>query len=175
MSIDKKSLRRIIKAQKTLFSSLRDEQSTTIIKKLEVDEDFLHAQTVLLYYSLPDEVDTHALVARYYQKKRLLLPVVKGEELELRLFQGQLQEGSFGIQEPEGETFEDYDQIELVVVPGMAFDKEGNRLGRGKGYYDRLLPKLPHAKKIGLCFPYQLVDTVPTDSQDIPMDKIITL
>ena len=175
MSIDKKSLRRIIKAQKTLFSSLRDEQSTTIIKKLEVDEDFLHAQTVLLYYSLPDEVDTHALVARYYQKKRLLLPVVKGEELELRLFQGHLQEGSFGIQEPVGETFEDYDQIELVVVPGMAFDKEGNRLGRGKGYYDRLLPKLPHAKKIGLCFPYQLVDTVPTDPQDIPMDKIITL
>lgn len=175
MSIDKKSLRRIIKAQKALFSSLRDEQSATIIKKLEADEDFLHAQTVLLYYSLPDEVDTHSLVSRYYQKKHLLLPVVKGDELELRLFQGQLQEGTFGIQEPEGETFEDYDQITLVVVPGIAFDKEGNRLGRGKGFYDRLLPKLTNAKKIGICFPYQLVDTVPTDSQDIPMDKIITL
>ena len=175
MSIDKKNLRRFIKAQKDLFSSLKDEQSATILKKLEADEDFLHAQTILLYYSLPDEVDTHSLVARYYQKKRLLLPVVKGEELELKVFQGQLHEGTFGIQEPEGETFEAFDQIELVVVPGMAFDKEGKRLGRGKGFYDRLLPKLSNAKKIGICFPYQLVDTVPTDAQDIPMDKIITL
>ena len=115
------------------------------------------------------------MVARYYQKKRLLLPVVKGEELELKEFQGQLHEGTFGIQEPEGETFEAFDQIELVVVPGMAFDKEGKPLGRGKGFYDRLLPKLTNAKKIGICFPYQLVDTVPTDAQDIPMDKIITL
>lgn len=175
MSIDKQSLRRFIKAQKDLYASLKDELSAAVIKKLEADEDFLHAQTVLLYYSLPDELDTHALVARYYQKKQLLLPVVKGEELELKVFQGQLHEGTFGIQEPEGETFEAFDQIDLVVVPGMAFDKEGNRLGRGKGFYDRLLPKLTHAKKIGICFPYQLVDYVPTDPFDIPMDKIITL
>ena len=175
MSIDKQSLRRFIKAQKDLYSSLKDEQSAAIIQKLEADEDFLCAQTVMLYYSLPDEVDTHALVERYYSKKRLILPVVKGEELELKVFQGKLHEGTFGIQEPEGETFEAFDQIELVVVPGMAFDKEGHRLGRGKGFYDRLLPKLTHAKKIGLCFPYQLVDDVPTDSFDIPMDKIITL
>lgn len=175
MSIDKQSLRRFIKAQKDLYSSLKDEQSAAIIQKLEADEDFLCAQTILLYYSLPDEVDTHALVERYYPKKRLLLPVVKGEELELKVFQGELHEGTFGIQEPEGETFEAFDQIELVVVPGMAFDKDGKRLGRGKGFYDRLLPKLTHAKKIGLCFPYQLVDDVPTDSFDIPMDKIVTL
>ena len=175
MSIDKKSLRRFIKAQKDLYSSLKDEQSASIIKKLEADEDFLRAQTVLLYYSLPDEVDTHAFVSRYYLKKRLLLPVVKGETLELKVFQGELHEGTFGIQEPEGETFEAFDQIELVVVPGMAFDKEGKRLGRGKGFYDRLLPRLTHAKKIGICFPYQLVDDVPTTPQDIPMDKVITL
>ena len=59
--------------------------------------------------------------------------------------------------------------------PAWAFDRQGNRLGRGKGYYDRLLPHLPTAYKIGICFPYQLVNDIPTDAHDIRMDEIITL
>jgi len=175
MSEVKNSVRRFIKAEKAKHAAEMDELSEAIIRKLETDADFLQADTVLLYYSLPDEVDTHRLASDYYKKKRILLPVVKGEELELRVFNGKLVDGTFHIQEPCGAPFYDYDEIELAVIPGMAFDRAGHRLGRGKGYYDRLLPQLKNTLKIGLCFPFQLVDEVPTEPTDIPMDKIITL
>ena len=110
-------------------------------------------------------------------KKQLLLPVVVGEELELRLFQNmnELKIGSFGIAEPTGPLFTDYTKIDFVAVPGMAFDRNGHRLGRGKGYYDRLLPRLTNAYKAGICFPYQVVDEVPVEPTDITMDGIITI
>ena len=101
--------------------------------------------------------------------------MVVDKNLELRTFTGELQEGRFGIMEPVGQLFEDYDQIDLVVVPGMAFSKVGHRLGRGKGYYDRLLPKLTRAKKIGICFPYQVVKYVPIFPEDVRMDRIISV
>jgi 5-formyltetrahydrofolate cyclo-ligase len=75
--------------------------------------------------------------------------------------------------EPVGQPFNDYDQVELAVVPGVAFDAEGHRLGRGRGYYDRFLPLLPHAYKLGLCFDFQKVEHVPTDANDIRMDEVL--
>ena len=83
--------------------------------------------------------------------------------------------GIYGIAEPTGEIFTDYAAIEFIVVPGVAFDAKGNRLGRGKGYYDRLLPRIPSAYKAGICFPFQLVEEVPAESFDIRMDIIITI
>lgn len=175
MSDPKKTLRNIIKELKKKYEPQHEKMSKAITFKLEHDEDFIQAQTVLLYYSLQDEVDTHRLVEKYAFKKQILLPVVVDKDLELRHFTGELQEGSFGIMEPVGQLFEDYAQIDLVVVPGMAFSKVGHRLGRGKGYYDRLLPKLPNAKKIGICFPYQVVKYVPVFPEDVRMDRIISL
>jgi 5-formyltetrahydrofolate cyclo-ligase len=76
--------------------------------------------------------------------------------------------------EPIGEPFTDYASIDVAIIPGMAFDNKGHRLGRGKGYYDRFLSQLTSkTKKIGLCFPWQLVDVVPTDKNDISMDCVI--
>ena len=114
---------------------------------------------------------------KWYNRKQLLLPVVVGDELELRRFSSpnDLQVGAYNIQEPVGECFNDFSAIELVVVPGMAFDKQGHRLGRGKGYYDRLLPKLTNAYKLGVCFPYQYIEEVPTDEHDIRMDEVLTI
>ena len=66
-------------------------------------------------------------------------------------------------------------EITFAVIPGVAFDHTGNRLGRGKGYYDRLLPHLSKAFKVGICFPYQLIETIPTEPFDIPMDSVITI
>ncbi|EJW99876.1 5-formyltetrahydrofolate cyclo-ligase [gut metagenome] len=83
--------------------------------------------------------------------------------------------GSYGILEPIGEAIQTYTSIDLIIVPGMAFDKQGHRLGRGKGYYDRLLPKIPQAYKIGICFPFQLLEEIPTEPFDICMDEILTL
>lgn len=131
---------------------------------------------MLLYHSLPDEVDTHGLVRRWSGQKRILLPVVKGEDLELKLYTGDnhLTQGAFRIDEPTGPAFTDYAAIDLAVIPGVAFDRRGNRLGRGKGYYDRLLPRIPSAYKIGICFPFQLVEEIPAEPFDIRMDEIVT-
>ena len=73
-----------------------------------------------------------------------------------------------------GALFTDYATIDLVIVPGVAFDRDGNRLGRGKGYYDRLLPRIPSAYKVGICFPFQIIEEVPAEPFDIRMDEIIT-
>ncbi len=130
---------------------------------------------MLLYHSLPDEVDTHAFIRRWSARKRILLPVVKGDDLELRLYTGddRLTEGAFHIDEPTGTAFTDYAAIDLAVIPGVAFDRQGNRLGRGKGYYDRLLPRIPTAYKLGLCFPFQVLNQIPAEAHDIPMDEVL--
>ena len=132
------------------------------------------ARTVLLYHSLPDEPDTHAFIRQWTGRKRILLPVVVGDDLELRAYAGDetLQTGAFRIAEPTGKAFTDYAAIDLAIVPGMAFDRRGNRLGRGKGYYDRLLPRLV-AYKIGLCFPFQMVEDIPAEAHDVRMDEIV--
>jgi len=78
--------------------------------------------------------------------------------------------------EPSGELFTDFDRITLAIIPGMAFDHQGNRLGRGKGYYDRLLPQLSHAYKLGLCFPFQLLtEEIPHEPHDCRMDEVFSI
>ena len=173
----KAELRKHIKQLKALHQDTIASDSELIMQLLASDTHFLAAKTVLLYHSLSDEVNTHQFIEEWCLKKQLLLPVVVGEELELRLFQNmnELKIGSFGIAEPTGPLFTDYAKIDFVAVPGMAFDRNGHRLGRGKGYYDRLLPKLTNAYKAGICFPYQVVDEVPVEPTDITMDGIITI
>ena len=97
----------------------------------------------MLYCSLPDEVYTMDMIHRLHgEGKKIVLPkVISDCEMELREYDGDadLEVGSFGIMEPCGKLFTDYEDIDVAVIPGMAFDKDGNRLGRGKGYYDRFL------------------------------------
>lgn len=135
------------------------------------------AQVVMAYHSLPDEADTHALLdALLAEGKTVLLPQVTGAaSMVLRKYTGKdsLREGAYGIMEPTGALFADYDCIDAAIVPGMAFDAVGHRLGRGKGYYDRLLPLLPRAYKIGICHAYQLVESVAHEEHDIRMDEVV--
>ena len=133
-------------------------------------------QVILLYHSLPDEVDTHDLIRTLHSMgKMVLLPTVVGDELELHEY---LDENafstslSFGIQESTGPLFTGYAKIDLAIIPGMAFTPQGDRLGRGKGYYDRLLPHLT-CPLIGLAFPFQMVDSIPTEDHDVKMDEVI--
>lgn len=137
------------------------------------------ARTVLLYHALPDEPDLGLLLGKALSlNKQVLLPVVVGDDLVLKYYKGKecLAEGAFHILEPVGETFprERYGEIDLALIPGMAFDRDGHRLGRGRGYYDRLLPRLSRAYTLGICFPFQLVDHVPSLSHDIPVREILT-
>lgn len=153
------------------------------------------AGTVMLYCSLPDEVYTMDMIHRLHgEGKKIVLPkVISDCEMELREYDGDadLEVGSFGIMEPCGKLFTDYEDIDVAVIPGMAFDKYGNRLGRGKGYYDRFLnaagkrganEKCENGKcgngkgntyKIGICFPFQFVDAVPADEHDNRMDMVV--
>ncbi len=158
------------------FSAMRRPWSAEILAALEAHPAFGAAKTILLYHSLKDEVDTHDFIEKWSARKRILLPAILGDNLELRTYTSaaELSAGAYGIEEPAGRPFEDYAAIDLAVIPGVAFDKRGNRLGRGKGYYDRLLPHLPGSYKIGICFPFQLIEEVPAEDFDIRMDEIIT-
>ena len=154
------------------------QESACLIRRITEHPLFQKAKIVMLYCSLHDEVDTHTLIREYCQRKKILLPVVCGNDIHLRVCQGlnDMQIGAYGIEEPLGETFENVESIDLIVVPGMAFDNQCHRLGRGKGYYDRFLSdeRLKNAYKIGVCFSCQLLDKVPTDENDVKMDEVIT-
>lgn len=178
--MDKNILRQQIRQfKKTQSPQSRMEQSGLLMQQLAAHPQFIKAHTILLYHALPDEVDTRTFIREWSSRKQILLPVVAGDELILKpyLNEGMLHDGSFGIMEPEGEIFTDMKGIDLAVIPGMAFDKEGNRLGRGKGFYDRLLRQLMDYSiyKIGICFDYQFLDHIPTEPHDIPVDEVITL
>lgn len=153
------------------------ELSLSVIDVLCHNEYFVKANTILAYHSLPDEVSTHDLIRKYSKTKTVLLPKVIGNgEMEIRRYRGEedLRQGSFGIMEPCGEIFSHYDKIDIAIIPGMAFDLKGNRLGRGKGYYDRFLSHAPNIYKVGICFPFQLVEEVPTGENDVAMDLVVS-
>ncbi|MDR1729395.1 MAG: 5-formyltetrahydrofolate cyclo-ligase [Prevotellaceae bacterium] len=145
--------------------------SDEILSSIERLPEFKKAKNILLFWSLPDEVFTHDFLEKWHKQKCLLLPAVSGDELELRYYEGdeKLQAGAFGIREPQGKPFTEWDKIDMTLVPGVAFDCNQNRLGRGKGYYDRLLPKIS-GTKIGVCFPCQSVESVPCREWDVKMD-----
>ena len=91
-----------------------------------------------------------------------------------------LKKGTFGIGESEGELYSGFgreaspsEQQMIALVPGVAFDAAGRRLGRGRGYYDRFLAAHPHIYKIGVCFDFQKVPEVPADGQDVAVDEVI--
>lgn len=172
----KRQLRTLIaKKKKQQSDKLLQEWSALLLKQLEKHPRFTEARTVLLYYSLPDEVQTHDFVERWSKKKRIVLPTVKGDELELHYYTDKqdLRKGSYGIEEPTGEVLTNLQKIDLAIVPGVSFDRKGNRLGRGKGYYDRLLPKLS-SYNIGICFHFQICMEIPTDPFDCPMNEVWT-
>ena len=173
--MDKKELRAHIKALKKQHTKEQLlEQSEQIMAKLECHPDFVKAERVMLYSALPDEVQTQAFLEKWHLKKQIILPTVVGDDIvpvELTP-DTPFAVGDFNILEPQNRPYTGgYD---LIVVPGMAFDRTGNRLGRGKGYYDRFLSQHPAVPKIGICFDFQLVGAVPTEANDIRMDEVLT-
>ena len=174
----KDDLRRRIRQIKRQFTPQQlEELSLPVISRLR---PFLaEAKTIMAYYSLPDEVNTHSLIDDLVSEgKTVLLPKVMGvDTMELRRYTGRddLQEGVYHILEPVGKPFTDYAAINLILVPGLAFDAAGHRLGRGRGYYDRFLHSRVgfYCVKIGICFDFQKVDEVPIDAFDMPVDMVV--
>lgn len=178
MTTDKKELRKLIRQRKRQFSdSQLQELSFAVTESLIAHPNIKAAKVVMAYCSLPDEVYTRSLINKLRAMgKTVVLPVVLDDtSMEVRIYNDttDLKEGAYGISEPAGKRYEDIENIEVAIVPGMAFDKDGHRLGRGKGYYDRFLSKIPYIYKIGVCFGFQLLDNVPSAEYDIIMDEVI--
>jgi 5-formyltetrahydrofolate cyclo-ligase len=151
--------------------------SEQIGQRLEQLPQFRQARCIALYHALAGEVQTAGILSTWYPAKKILLPVVSGKKLRLLPYTGEdsLKKGAFNIMEPTASLPATDVNVDLIIVPGIAFDKQLNRLGRGGGYYDRLLSAYPLAPVIGLCFRFQLFDRIPIEeAHDRKMTRIIT-
>ena len=175
MSIEKTELRKLMRARKRALDETQKQRAAdAVFAAVEALDVFRNAQHILLYYSLPDELPTHRIVQRWAQSKTVYLPRVKGDDLEIVPYDDSLSDdNAFHIGEPQGEAV-DPACLQMIVVPGVAFDLHGNRMGRGKGFYDRLLATTPRAFKLGVALDCQIVDDIPVEPHDKPMDAILT-
>ncbi len=174
-TMEKNEIRRKIKAMRSmLLESERIAAAEEVFAQLEKSAAFIMANHILMYHSLPDELSTHGFLKKWRDKKHFYLPRVNGVNLDILPYdESRLELGAFHIEEPTGNNSIDPENIELIVVPAVAYDRSGNRLGRGKGFYDRLL-KTTKATKIGVGYEFQMVDVIPVEPHDVKMDMIIT-
>jgi len=134
--------------------------------------EYASAQTVMAFVGTNGEPDTDGLFARLERDgKRLVLPRVEGERIVPCLVGDGLRPGAFSVPEPAGEVCP-ADEIDLVLVPGLAFTAEGVRLGQGGGYYDRFLAALA-CPTIGVCFTEQVVDELPREPHDVAVGALV--
>jgi len=172
--------KRILNKLRKQKEEIRHKRSLNIKRKLFLLSDFKKAQTILLYLSFDGEVETAAMIKDAKKEgKQITVPICdrKKRQLVPCAFSSfdELKRGAYGISRPKINKVVSDDRIDLVVVPGVAFDKKGNRLGRGLGYYDRLLSRLsPSIKRIGVAFDFQIVDNLPLNPYDQPVDKVIS-
>ena len=174
--MDKKEIRKHIKIQRlALNESKKYADANVVFSKLEEKKEFINSQNILFYYSLPDELPTLEFLKKWSANKNIYLPRVNGENLEILAYDDKkLSIGSFNIEEPIGDEIIEPHLIDLIIVPAVAFDFNKNRLGRGKGFYDRLLSEATKAIKIGVGYDFQIFETIPTEPHDIPMDIVLT-
>lgn len=177
--MNKNELREQMRAlRRNMTSEEVTEKSRKIQKHLFDFNEYKNAQTVLLYLSAFKEPSTAEIISdALNQKKRVAVPISDTSNFTLTLSYisgfDDLQKGAYGISEPKKIIKADISDIDLAIIPGLAFDKNGNRMGFGKGYYDRLLKDLS-AHKISLCYSFQLLDKIPAKAHDVPMNTIIT-
>lgn len=183
-----KILQHKITTRKEILDKLREQsqkdrriKSDSIEKKLFALPEFKKAKTVMFFVSCDFEVDTHKMIEHAIEAgKRVCVPVTLSRERRLiaSLIKSlkELQEGCLGILEPKGNSLCPIDvrEIDLVITPGVAFDRNGNRLGRGKGYYDRFLSVIPNTTPtIGLAYDLQVLPKLPILSHDAPVTRVL--
>ena len=177
MMNQKSKIRAEVKRLKMLHTEedLR-QRSKQVWAQIETNPRFRQAKVVLMYWSMPGEVYTHDFIRFYCNEKTIILPAVEGDRLRLALYEGEqfLKKNVFmNFFEPQGNVYSKPQTIELAIVPGIAFDRSHHRVGWGRGYYDRLLPQL-NTCNIGVCFDFQLFDSIPYDKNDVVMDEVVS-
>ena len=181
-TMDKSQLRREIASRlQTLSPEARAEKSRRISQYLIQNDKFKTAHTVMLFLSLAHEVDTTQIILQcWQQEKTVVVPKVSWQQrhmipVEINSLETGISMGAAGLRNPTTGVPMPLEDIDLVVAPGLAFDRNGNRLGRGGAYYDRFLasPKL-HAAICSLAFSEQIVEAVPMDGHDRSVQFIVT-
>ena len=173
----------IFEKRKALSKEEIKEKSSKIKENLYSLEEFKKAKNILFYVSFNDEVDTHEIIKELLanKEKNIIVPyVVKNNPIlqlsEIKNF-NELEPKTWGILEPKDEFIRKFDieNVDLVIIPGIVFDQNGHRIGYGYGYYDRFLKKLDkNVVKIGFGFEFQIVDKIPEEKHDVPVDIMVT-
>ena len=174
--LNKKAVRQAVRAK---IRELAEEQKSAISEQLCARiaqmKTVAESKVVALFISLADEPQTEKLIEAL-SSKRIVVPRIEGEEMEFYDLAEGLRQGAFNIMEPVATTPIEPSEIDVMVVPGVVFTREGARCGRGKGFYDKYLSRNGfRAHTIGICYPCQLVDKLPTEPHDKPLDEVVTL
>jgi len=180
----KKEIRKkILSLKDGLSTKIIKNHSTAIFDQLNKTEFYTEAHNVMLYVSFGSEVMTKPIIDDLLSRgKRVFIPVTvpKTKALivsELKSYEDDLVVGHFGVMEPKEEALRPVEPsiLDLVIVPGVAFDRNGYRIGYGGGYYDRFIPRLPQkTTTVSLAFDMQLIEKIPTSEYDMAVEYIIT-
>ena len=173
---DKKALRRVVRADIAKLSAEEKRSlSADIFSSIEALKEVKEASVIALFASLSDEPQTAEIIAKFSKTKRIVLPRIEGEEMNFYDIADGLQSGAFGIMEPISTTPIEPSEIDVMILPGVAFTSHGARLGRGKGFYDKYLSHNSfRAYTIGVCYPCQVVKSIPTEEHDKMLDRVIS-
>ena len=178
--LTKKQIRsKILSRLKTQKEEDRNRKSKIIKDKLFRAPVFKKAKIVMFYISFDGEVNTQEMIKEAHRLGKIVaVPVCKRHRVTLRPCilrnRAKIKRGPYGICEPAVKKYINSEDLDLVIVPGIAFDKKGNRLGRGKGCYDYFLKRLtPDAASIGLAFDFQILPSLPATTTDIRIEKVI--
>lgn len=174
--MDKKMLRKEVRAKlASMTGEMQHAASLAIISALREHIAVSGARVVALFYPLPDEPQIAELVKELSGSVSVVLPRVEGDVMQFYSYSGDaMRTGAFGIEEPQGTPLVEPCEIDLMIAPGVAFTRDGARMGRGKGYYDKYMSQTGfRARKIGVCYAVQLVDELPQEEHDIRMDCVL--
>ena len=180
--MDKAQLRRtLLNYLLAIPSEQREERSRKACRNLVSIKPFQEASTIMMFLSLPHEVDTAEAILHAWQLGKIVaVPKISWEQrhmipVQINSLETGLSTGASGMRNPVAGVPVPFEEIDLVVTPGLGFDKKGNRLGRGGSYYDRFFANTDlNAVRCGLGFAEQLVDAVPIVEHDVPVDLLVT-
>lgn len=176
MQAKKKQLRKLVKVRiKALYAAEKEKRATALLRAVWNHPLFVSAQNVMLFWPLPDEINTLPLIEHAHAVgKNVFLPVVVGDDLVVKPYNPTtMQPGAFGILEPQGNPVSPA-LLDVIIVPGVAFDAFCNRMGRGKGFYDRLLANTS-VPTIGVCYAEQYYLSIPTELHDVPLHNVLVV
>ena len=175
--MDKKALRAEIRAQKRAMTAQEiEEKSAALAKAFYETAEYKNAKTIYGYLPYNQEVRTTQMLAHALADgKQVAVPKVYGDEMKFILLSdlGQVAKGYAGIPEPIADGPVAADPTALVLMPGLAFDPEGHRLGYGGGFYDKFLAAEPDHPTLALCYDFQMLPHLDTESYDIPVDRVL--